>query len=154
MRGRKPAPTALVMLEGGKKARTAAERRRATEPKPRRTDLDPPEGLRPFAEEEWNRVAAELDKLGLFTVLDRTALAAYCEMWQTFVDARELVQEHGYISVGDRGIVKHPAVQIMRDAAVTLRGYCTEFGFTPSARGRMALPAGEDDDAQARRLLS
>jgi phage terminase small subunit len=74
MRGRKPKPTALKLIEGnpGKRPLNAGE--------PRLGVAVPtcPAHLCPSAKAEWKRLARQMHTLRIITELDRSALAAYC----------------------------------------------------------------------------
>jgi P27 family predicted phage terminase small subunit len=92
--------------------------------------------------------------MGVLTSWDRDAFAVLCEEVATHRAAAEIVRREGITVPGARGRerVRHPAVQIMRDSAQTIRAYAQEFGLTPSARSGIRLP-DEISDA-ALRLLS
>lgn len=143
-RGRKPRPTHLKLIEGnpGKRALPRAE------PKPEPKAPKPPTDLHGDALREWRRVAPQLERLGLLTGLDRAALAAYCWSWAQLLAAERTLAESSLLLKGrpDRGMVRNPAAAIARDASRDCRAWCSEFGMTPSARGRMALPDDPDDD--------
>ena len=159
MKGRKPTPTSLKLLKGNPGKRAINKR----EPMPTAGGVGCPTWLSKEAKAEWRRVSAELDKLGLLTKVDRAALATYCESWSTFVKAQALIERYGLVYMreeerftnddGDTVIVvrpaKIPAVAIAKDAAATIRAFCTEFGLTPSSRSRMTVPDVDDDDLDA-----
>jgi P27 family predicted phage terminase small subunit len=52
-----------------------------------------PAHLGPVARKEWRRLAASLHKLGILTVADRAAFAAYCQAWDRWVEAEEQLQK-------------------------------------------------------------
>ena len=74
MRGRKPKPTALKLIEGNPGKRPI----NGHEPKPPASKPTCPSHLSPTAKAEWKRLAEALHRIGLLTQADRTALAAYC----------------------------------------------------------------------------
>ena len=120
---------------------------------------DAPGWLSGEAFEEWARVTKALASVpGLLRTVDRAGLVAYCEAWGTFVEAAREVRERGVLLRGKTGeMVRNPAVQIARDSAKELKVWCTEFGFTPSARGRMHAPGEskpDDVDAEILRLVT
>ena len=84
------------------------------------------------ASEEWDRIAPELYRLGLLTVLDTTTLAAYCQCYRRWVRAERLL-ERG-LTVKGR---KHPAATIAKECLQLMRGYIAEFGLGPSARASL-----------------
>lgn len=141
--GRKPKPTRLKVIEGNRGKRPIKK----DEPKPPPAAPTPPSWLGREAKAEWRRVVPELDRLGMISLIDRAALVAYCETWETYVAAVRAARKDGVLVQGERGMVKNPAQQIARDAGAALRSWCEQFGFTPSARGRMSVPgAGNDGD--------
>ena len=148
VRGRKPTPTALTVLHGGKP-------KNSREPKPRQRAPQPPEWLSDEAKEEWGRIVPQLTKLGLLTNLDGAALTVYCEAWSRYVEATKEVSRTGALVMGPRNsFVRNPAALVAKDAEVTLRAFCTEFGLTPSARSRMTVPGGDDIDQDIANILS
>jgi P27 family predicted phage terminase small subunit len=101
------------------------------------------------AKAEWKRVVPELERLKLLKMASRSSLAAYCETWATFVLAQCQIAREGLTIDAKQGTLPHPAVGIARNASRDLRGWCAEFGLTPSAEGRMPTGEsdGEDDDS-------
>ena len=76
MKGRKPKPTHLKLVTGN-----PGRRRVKIGPEPTAVAPLPPPELADDALTEWHRVAAELEPLGLLTVVDRAVLAAYCQAY-------------------------------------------------------------------------
>ena len=148
MRGRKPKPTALKLIEGNPGKRPI----NGHEPKPPGSRPTCPSHLSPTAKAEWKRLAGELHRIGLLTQADRTALAAYCQAYGKWVEAEKklagtptlLKMPSGYIQVS-------PWVTISNKQMELMAKYMVELGLTPSSRSRMAgLPEGElsrDDPA-------
>jgi P27 family predicted phage terminase small subunit len=72
----------------------------------------------------------------------------------THREATELVAKTGILVKGrDGGFVKNPALQIQRDAAMVILRCAEHFGLSPSARSRISMPPGREDEI-ARRYLS
>ena len=82
MRGRKPKPTALKLVQGVPGKRPLPKR----EPSPEIGAPACPEWLLPEAKKVWRRLVRELEALGLLTGIDREALAGYCQAWANAVD--------------------------------------------------------------------
>lgn len=146
--GRKPKPTALKVLEGNPGRRPLPRR----EPQPTVGSTVCPTWLPDEGKAEWKRVAPRLLRLGLLTELDRAALALYCDAWAQYARASAFIREHGHTYTNSRGKeVQYPQVGIAASAAVQLRGWCAEFGMTPSSRSRMQVaPQTETiDDMEA-----
>jgi P27 family predicted phage terminase small subunit len=107
----------------------------------------PPTWLDREAKAEWKRIVPELDRLGILARVDRAVLAAYCDVWSKWVEARNELA-HGLVVEyrSDRGPTKNPAWQIYRDAANQLVALAKELGTSPNARLRMTLPEEDDDE--------
>lgn len=128
-----PKPTALKLLEGNRGKRPINK----DEPKPRPVAPKRPEWLPAEGKREWERVAPELERMGLLTVVDGAALASYCIAWSQVVKAQEKLTRDGLIS---------PYFTVQHRALDAVRKFCVEFGFTPSSRGRMSV--GKMDDGE------
>jgi P27 family predicted phage terminase small subunit len=138
MRGRKPHPTHLKLVKGNPGHRPLND----TEPAPRKMLPDPPEDLTGAARKEWDRIAPELYRLGLLTSLDRSALAAYCQVYARWREAERGIAKGGLLSMTTNGnLVQNPLVGIANKAMSDMVRYAAEFGMTPSTRTRLGTPA-------------
>lgn len=139
MKGRKPKPTHLKLVQGnpGKRALNKSE------PKPRRERPSPPAHVSDKARETWGYVAAILDDMGVLTATDALALEVLCEAYSDFLGARSELNQFGsnyYETTNATGGVMHrahPAVAVMQDADRRIKAWLAEFGMTPSARSRV-----------------
>lgn len=88
--GRKSKPTALKLVTGnpGKRPLNANEPIPTQAPAP----PTPPRHLTKEARAEWARVCRELWLLGLLSSLDTSLLAAYCDSYATWVEARRAIE--------------------------------------------------------------
>lgn len=138
MRGRKPKPTHLKVIEGNRGRRRLNE----NEPKPRPGRPPCPAWLQLEAKREWRRVVPELDRLGLLAVVDRASLAMYCQEWARYVDAQAQVDKYGSVlkATASGYVQPSPFVAIARQSLTACRTFAAEFGLTPSSRGRMQVP--------------
>ena len=93
MRGAKPKPTNLKILQGNPGKRPLNKR----EPKPKLLIPDVPDHLTQSARDEWDRVSRELYMLGLLSSIDRSALAGYCQAYSRWVDAEEGIRKTGLV---------------------------------------------------------
>jgi P27 family predicted phage terminase small subunit len=92
-RGPPRKPTKLKILQGTYRA----DRAPANEPMPKPKVPSAPAWMGRDAKREWRRVVKELAAVGLLSELDRTALAAYCQALQEYLDAcRGLDAEREY----------------------------------------------------------
>lgn len=146
MKGRKPKPTALKVLEGNPGKRKL----NPSEPKPKVVVPTCPGHVRGVAKREWTRVTRELKALGLVSQIDRAALAAYCIAYGRWVEAERQVRTEGAIVLTDKGNpIQNPALAIANKAMDQMRKLIVEFGMTPSSRSRVAVtPADATDPAK------
>ena len=140
-KGPAPKPTALRVLEG-KPGHRPLNR---NEPKPRPVIPPCPTWLDLEAKREWKRISTELDRVGLLTVVDRAALAGYCQAWSRWRDAEMVLSAQGMTFETPNGYVQQrPEVAIAQKSLQLVAKFCTEFGLTPSARSRLTVPGGDD----------
>lgn len=150
-RGPAPAPTNLRVIRGDRKDRINAD-----EPQPREGIPACPIDASPDVHEIWAYTIDQLDHMKIVTLADRDTLHAYCEAVVLHRDACRAIAREGLITEGmNGGWVKHPAIQIQRDAAMLLRAFAQEFGLTPSARSTIKMHVADTGaDKGAARLLS
>ncbi|AZQ67107.1 phage terminase small subunit P27 family [Silicimonas algicola] len=101
-----------------------------------------PAHLGPIARKEWRRLAAPLHKLGIVTVADRPAFAAYCQARERWVEAEEQLQRTPMLLKTPSGYVQQsPWLSIANNQMELMARYMAELGLTPSARRRV-MPEG------------
>ena len=113
MRGRKPRPMELMVINGGKPGRRGGE---GAESLP-----TCPAHLNPSAKAEWKRLASELQRLRILSQLDRAALAAYCQAYGRWVEAERQLKEtptlirlpSGYIQPSPWLGIAHKQLELM-----------------------------------------
>ena len=145
-RGPAPKPTAIKRLEGnpGKRALNARE--------PKFTAKAPPcpKHLDGEAREEWRRITRELVQTpGLLKVVDRAALAAYCQNWARWVEAEEKMADPEFQLIGctDKGYeYVSPWLTVANQALKQMKAFLTEFGLTPASRTRIQVTGDGDGD--------
>ena len=103
-----------------------------------------PEFLDTAAREEWDRTSLILANMGLLTLADRSALAAYCVAYSRWVQAEQQVARFGTIVKSpEKGFpMKSPYLTVADQALETMRKLMVEFGLTPSSRSRIRVPEG------------
>ncbi len=148
--GRKRKPTAKHKQEGTYEEYYHGGR---NEPQFGKALMTPLPELNAAAKKEWNRVAPELARLGLFTMADRAVFAVYCQAWADWVALTKRVNalknmgtfktKSGYVSVSPLFGMRKNAWQMMKEAA-------TRFGFDPSSRAGLDVPSvspgGQSDE--------
>ena len=148
--GRKPKPTALKLLEGNPGKRELNQ----FEPKP--TDGLPicPEWLMEDAKEEWYRLAAVMNKMGILSEVDQSAFAVYCQTWARWKEAQEHIDREGSTFETDSGQIKrNPWVAIANEWQAKLLSVCGEFGLTPSSRSRIVAANSKETEADGMEAL-
>jgi P27 family predicted phage terminase small subunit len=134
MRGRKPKPTHLKLLEGNLGRRPP----NLGEPKPRRAIPTCPAHLCPSAKSEWKRIACLLYSLGVLTELDRASLAAYCQAYGRWVEAeRKLKETPALLKMPSGYLQQNPWLTIANKQLELMHKYMTELGLSPAARSRV-----------------
>jgi P27 family predicted phage terminase small subunit len=138
MRGRKPKPTVIRILEGNPGKRAFNDH----EPVPPPGMPNCPEYLDDEARAEWFRTAKVLHDMQLLSMADRTALAAYCVAYSRWIHAEQQVKKYGSIVKSpEKGFpMKSPYLCIADQAMEAMRKFMVEFGLTPSSRSRIKVP--------------
>ena len=136
MRGRKPKPTRLKVIEGNPGHRPINGR----EPRPPQSQPSCPAHLSPTAKAEWKRLAQTLNKIGILTQVDRAALAAYCQSYGRWVEAERKLAETPVLLKTPAGYVQpSPWLAIASKQLELMARFMAELGLTPSARSRLAI---------------
>ena len=130
MRGPKPKPTALKIIQGVRRDRIGQPCPVAPLSTP-----DPPDWLEGAALEHWNELAPILIAEGILTIADRTALAMMCDDFGTMREADDLPEIHRYMSKDEAREIR--AIRRAADhAADSYLVWLREFGMTPASRSR------------------
>ena len=154
MKGRKPKPTQLKVLEGNPGQRPLNE----SEPKPKPVVPEPPEWLDEVALEEWNRLAPLLESINLLTETDYIAFGNLMQEYSDMIKYRVFIRDNGptyeHVNVkGEKNITTRPEAILLQKCVQNIKALCVEFGLTPSARSRIQIPGMEDRDDGMERLL-
>lgn len=157
MRGRKPKPLRLHVLDG-----TYRRDRHGPAPVPdgqlallpelepkRPIAPEPPRSIKGTALRVWAETVEALEELGILDQADGGILALYCEAraelsWATYKVRREgrLVKRPS-----DGAMRPHPAIAIKNAAALRAGKFAAELGLSPTARARLRVGSrfGPDD---------
>lgn len=133
----------------------------AIDPKKETEIPDPPMpfgGNEEVAGEIWNRVSAELIKLGVLTKVDHFALYRYCDAFARWLECKVFLDLHGQtmnfyhqqtdeqIAAKEEPKIKYaqqrPEVAMYHKYAGILSKLEGEFGLTPSARSSIVVEGG------------
>lgn len=157
MRGRKPRPSHLKLLDGNPGHRSL----NANEPKPAKIMPTPPVFLAGEALAEWRAMTAELSVLGLLTGIDKATLAAYCQAWARWHQAEKAlammaaadpVTSALMVKTAGGTAIQNPIVGIANRAMSDMVKYAAEFGMSPSARSRIHVDERLSQEPLARLL--
>ena len=147
-RGRKPKPTALKRLEGNPASA-------ATTMPSRSPPEDLPDCPRPSLAiaraRNGHRIAGPLHEMGVLTMVDRAALAAYCQAWGRWVEAEEKLKTTPTMLKTPSGYVQqNPWLSVANKQLELMGRYMAELGITPASRsrvhGRVCRPPGPPAD--------
>ncbi len=128
-------PTALKLVTG----QIRPGRMNPNEPQPEIEIPSCPSVLSPGAKAEWRRVAPMLEDQGLLSKLDRTALAAYCELYARWTEALKELKTGGSVITTPNGSLQvSPHMSIARSAEKELRAYAALFGMSPADRSKVS----------------
>lgn len=136
MRGRKPKPTHLRIIDGNAGHRPL----NPDEPKPV-GDLDgAPPWMNSAQQESWN-YAIEHAPLGLLKYLDRSVLAVWVVAEALHAEAAQKVAKYGAIVKSpQQGMwIQSPFLAVQNRQAIIMLKAAAEMGFTPSSRSRVHL---------------
>ena len=145
-RGPKPVPTKLKLARGSRRVTDRLE------PKPQVVRPTRPAHLSWTSRTEWDQIAAELERLGLLTKLDRAALATNCQAYGRWVKSEKEAAVHGLVvKTKDGNLIQNPYLSIANKAMRQMHEFLVEFGMSPSARTRVvAVPRTDPDDPKLR----
>ena len=131
MRGRKPKPSNLLVIDGGNSE--GGKRSRPANSLP-----TCPAHLNPSAKAEWKRLASEMQRLRILSQLDRAALAAYCQAYGRWVEAeRQLKETPTLIRLPSGYIQPSPWLSIANKQLELMHKYLSELGLSPVSRSRV-----------------
>jgi len=133
---------ALRIIEGNRGHRPLNR----NEPKPAPIRPTCPAWLLPEAKREWKRLAPELERLGLLTVLDRGPFACYCQSVAWVRRCEAIIAKEGMVTEGHRGIMrKHPLLSTLNQATASMLAFGRDFGLSPVSRSRISMPSNPSD---------
>lgn len=93
--------------------------------------------------------------LGLYTDVDRAALAMYCQAWGRWVEAERELAKGEMILTSDKGnLYQNPWLHVANRAWEQMRKILAEFGLTPSSRSRLVVAAVERERSLAEVLFA
>jgi P27 family predicted phage terminase small subunit len=101
---------------------------------------------REVARREWRRVVPVLKVTAGLAEVDAQLLHDYCVCVARIDQCEREMSRRGLLIEGERGWQKNGATTVAGQYRQQLRAYIGELGLSPSARGRIAPPKGDDDE--------
>ena len=142
MRGRKPIPTKLKILNGV----TNKKRINLNEPNPKPKAPAMPEGMDKVAEKEWQKLGPILESLGVLTNIDGGAFECLCVSYGEWVKYSRKAQEKPLYKSEKTGYIQISPFVTLADRALTKYiKLATEFGLTPSSRSGIIASKDPND---------
>ena len=107
----------------------------------------------------WEKLAPELERIGLLTAVDGEAFAAACQAWKDYVECQKVIKRHGRTYTyrnqgGFENETERPEVKIANKALEQFRTFCREFGMTPSSRAKIGLATQKEREDEMESLLT
>lgn len=106
------------------------------------TGAEAPGQMDPMAVAEWERLAPEVERLGLLTVADEAMFAAYCQAysdWRRVTQKLNAMGPDNWVIETEVTMKPHPLLKIREAAWNALRRAAAQFGFDPASRTRIDL---------------
>lgn len=158
-RGPQPLPANVHMLRGNASKKPIADLVDGLQPEVEIPGC--PRHLLPEARKEWRRITPELERYGLISKLDRTALALYCQAYARWVWAEEEMARQQALAAekraeaeakgetytgGDGMTVMTPSGHVTysphwvigNKAQQQVKDFLAQFGLSPSSRSAVA----------------
>ena len=109
----------------------------------------PPMDLSDQGMREWNIITAELYAKQMLHEVDLSLVAAYCNEMGLYIETEKILRERGRVDEfydDDGELIRRlskPEQKIAKDALNAALKIASQFGLTPSARTRIAMPSIE-----------
>jgi P27 family predicted phage terminase small subunit len=100
--------------------------------------VEKPDDLSPDADEFWDKVVPELERLELIGEANFAGLIAMAECYSRMMAATRIIRAQGVLGA-DPDRAKHPAIAVVEESSRNLRGYMASFGILPADEARLGL---------------
>lgn len=144
MRGRKPKPTELRLIEGNREHRPL----NYSAPKPRRAAPACPSNFNRTERLAWKYLVRELEKMGTLATSDRGNMAGYCYSWALWWKAKGILDslqgqvDNPEVIATDKGnLIQNPWLGIANRAMGDVVKYGSFLGLDPTSRTRIKMEA-------------
>jgi P27 family predicted phage terminase small subunit len=149
MRGRKPRPSHLRVVDGTKPRNGT----NAREPQVKRNLHAVPEGLTKGQKEAWTYAIANAPA-GLLKTLDRDVLLTYVVARDLLMEANKKQAKLSMVRRTAFGTdVVSPYINVIAKQSLILMKAAAEMGFTPSSRSRIEIDAEAENDDPAEKYF-
>ncbi|GGM04846.1 hypothetical protein GCM10010099_21200 [Streptomyces cinereus] len=101
---------------------------------------------REIARREWRRVVPVLKYTAGLAEVDTQTVMDYCVCVARIDQCEREISRNGLLIQGERGWQKNGATTVAGQYRQQLARYIGELGLSPSARGRLTPPEGNEDD--------
>jgi P27 family predicted phage terminase small subunit len=92
------------------------------------------------AKKEWRRMVKELAETGIITIIDRSALARYCDNFSKWMEAEKQLQKMPMVKFNKAGFSEiNPYFRVANKAKEMMMKDLVELGMTPSSRSRVKV---------------
>ena len=113
---------------------------------------DCPDELTDGAKAEWRRVCKDLYGGGLLSKVDRSALAIYCDNWDRWMTALQVLKvSPAVVETLNGGLIRNPHLGILNQAQDKCGKFAAKFGMSPSDRASITAIPPEDLPKGARK---
>ena len=142
-RGPAPMPSNIVRMHGNPGKRPLNR----YEPQPKGIAPQCPQWLSREGRKLWRRLAPELKRLGLLTIVDGPALTSLCEAYAEWRQAAAIIRKEGLTLETPTGYLQErPEVAIAHKAQMRVKAWAAEFGLTPASRSRISVNQKEESE--------
>lgn len=143
MKGRKPKPTYMKLVEGNPGKRPLNK----NEPVVSDISTHAPKHLSEVAKKEWARMVRLLG-CGVLKATDQATLAMYCQAYGRWVEAEAHIRENGAVVKSPNGYpIQNPYLSVANKAMEQMTKLLPGMGLTPADRSRIqSEPQDEKDE--------
>jgi P27 family predicted phage terminase small subunit len=108
-----------------------------------------PAWLSQYAAAEWKRVGKDLVARRILTDDNLSLLESYTVAVGMVRDASDTIAREGATLATEKGMIRHPAVQTLKEFIGEARRLASELGLTPTSRNKIGTAPEENDDELA-----
>lgn len=141
-RGRYPTPTAIRELEGNPQKRPMND----AEPKPDTSMPPKPKSLTGEARKAWEKLAPEMNRVGILTAIDGDGLESYCRLYAHARECWRKAKKDGPVVMIGGQPQPNPYISAAHKAEAMLHKLRSELGLNATSRTRIRVEKAQDED--------